>query len=155
MNKTSRTDEPLGGEGFNQSPNALSADLTKNQDLKGRVNARQLRNEDPRARNASSQTLEDNIAATSTTPEDRTATEDLANDTAVIGRVDGNGIETQETFATLYEGSIPPDRRNDRWNPSSMTRLKHGLFTFAKFVGPGFMVAVAYSQFQRPHSPQG
>src|ERR1700761_6465503 len=46
MNRTSRTDEPDLGDGYNQSPNALSNDLTTNQDLNGLVNSRSLRRGD-------------------------------------------------------------------------------------------------------------
>ena len=46
MNKPSRTDEPLEGDGYNQSPNALSNDLTTNADLNGIANSRELGEED-------------------------------------------------------------------------------------------------------------
>lgn len=147
MNKTSRTDEPLGGEGFNQSPNALSADLTKNQDLKGRANARELRGDDPRTRSVSSQTPEDHVLPISTTPEDRRVIKDSTNDAPAIGHVDGNGMGPQVTFAAPSGGFVPPGRNSDDERPTRIARVKHYLFTFAKFVGPGFMVAVAYSEF--------
>lgn len=47
MNKTSRTNEPLKGTGYNQSPNALSNDLTTNEDFNGISNAREFRGNEP------------------------------------------------------------------------------------------------------------
>ncbi|KAJ6088961.1 hypothetical protein N7499_003815 [Penicillium canescens] len=43
MNKTSHTDEPPEGDGYNQSPNPNSNDLTTNEDFNGLVNSRTVR----------------------------------------------------------------------------------------------------------------
>ncbi|CRG87191.1 Manganese transporter SMF1 [Talaromyces islandicus] len=98
MNKTSHTDEPLEGDGYNQSPNPNSNDLTTNEDFNGLVNSRVMRESE-------SQTLPN---ATSNIPEPIVSDAPTDND------------------GTLGQ------------------RVRNMLATFGSFVGPGFMVSVAY-----------
>ncbi len=104
MNCPSRTDELPASDGLNQSPNALSNDLTTNQDLKGLANARERRDAEPPPIPGAAAAAEALAAAT---------------------------VDTVPEFRTGRGGRL------------------HGrakaLVDFAKFVGPGFMIAVAYS----------
>ncbi|RYC65599.1 hypothetical protein CHU98_g555, partial [Xylaria longipes] len=61
MNQTSRTDEPLEGDGLNQSPDAFSNDLVTNQDMNGIANARGRRGRSSRSMDNSGQPIARNI----------------------------------------------------------------------------------------------
>lgn len=58
---------------------------------------------------------------------------------ASVGQAGGDG--DGHSITTL---SVRSSRLRDK---TPIERLKHVLMTFGKFVGPGFMVSVAYSQF--------
>ena len=115
MNRPSRTDEPLEGEGLNQSPNAFSNDLTTNQDLNGRVNSRALKGTEPPP---------------------------LESAGAIMGTEGADSIGGTTSSASNY------GRRSLTY---VVERTKRAVVNFAKFVGPGFMIAVAYSS--SPPSP--
>jgi metal iron transporter len=152
MNRPSRTDEPYEGEGYNQSPNPLSGDLTTNQDLNGIANTRELRNDDPRSISSSSQALQDNIGLGSNPHDGAGGVKTLTNDPAPIGRLDAKGYDAQVIAATILSntsGSLPSDNGGSRQDSSRMGRIKRHLLTYGQFVGPGFMIAVAYSQLSR------
>lgn len=104
MNKTSHSDEPLEGDGYNQSPNPNSNDLTSNEDFNGLVNSRVVRESD-------SQPLPN---AASNVPGQIVSDAPTEND--------GRGALEQ--------------------------RVRKMLATFGSFVGPGFMISVAYSMFR-------
>ncbi len=134
MNKTSRTDEPYEGEdeGYNQSPNAMSNDLVTNQDLNGIVNDREQRGRDARSMGPAG---EIEIEESSTViDEDALAPEKkspvLANEHRDIGQLPTNPSipESFDSSQSLFE------------------RIKYILTTFGKFIGPGFLVSVAYSE---------
>ncbi|QKX63230.1 uncharacterized protein TRUGW13939_10399 [Talaromyces rugulosus] len=101
MNKTSHTDEPLEGDGYNQSPNPNSNDLTTNEDFNGLVNSRVMRESDSQA---------------------------LPN------------------VASNVPGQIASDAptENDGRGSTLGQRVRKMLATFGSFVGPGFMISVAY-----------
>ncbi|KAM7194811.1 Natural resistance-associated macrophage domain containing protein [Rhypophila sp. PSN 637] len=148
----SRTDESYEGEGHNQSPNALSGDLTTNQDLNGIANTRE--NLGARAITSASQDLADGGGTDMNTPPD--TSHDASGGRSVkgtftpIGRLEeeGDGGNGPKPSVDAVKSSAPPPFDLET-NPSrpSMTRfdrLKHTLLTFAQFIGPGFMIAVAY-----------
>jgi len=142
----SRTDEPYEGEGHNQSPNHLAADLTTNEDLNGIANARETRNRDARRIASSSQALEGDGAGSSDEPRSNSQTggEGLANDIlAPIGQSGGIARDRDSKSATPTPG--PPGSGIVRSPSSRLARVKQVLVTYAQFVGPGFMIAVAYS----------
>lgn len=124
MNCPSRTDEDDQGNGWNQSPPGLSADSTTRADLNGIANLRTHRD------------VETSIAAPS--------------------QVDGL-IELQESKGPSREGkgsedlatyntAIPQQRHHaSRYSlPRVFRHMAKTLSKFCKFIGPGFMVAVAY-----------
>ena len=134
MNCPSRTDEPEG-EGFNQNPNALAADLTTRQDLNGRANSRVLRRiassevrnavedepGDSRERNGGEKmgegVVERRVA--------RTGLSHVGRPTDSIDAPEENGMR----------GAISP------WRKHSMD-VFNVVRKFGKFVGPGFMVSM-------------
>jgi metal iron transporter len=155
MNRPSRTDEPFEGEGFNQSPNPLSADLTTNQDLNGLTNLRELRDNDPRAISGSAQALEDDILFNPNPTGDGLDAKAVTNDTAPVGRsplvkgLKGEGLtlEVSAAVASPGGGSSSPDNGSTHHKNSPWSSITQRLMKFSQFIGPGFMIAVAYSQF--------
>jgi len=158
--RPSRTDEPYEGEGHNQSPNPLSADLTTNQDLNGIANTRQIRRRVSRPQCRSSQSFEDDPGQSSTAPTDPGPHPQSTNESpATIGRSGGVGVDAKPSppapsrrgqpgsevgsSSSSFVGSIHP-------GSTRFEHLKHKLFTYAKFIGPGFMISVAYSQLSSP-----
>jgi metal iron transporter len=162
MNRTSRTDEPYEGEleGYNQSPNPLSPALTTNRDLNGIVNTRTQRD----GGQGSSAGLGDDAR-------NRESIADLAPDrdrdgTNSKGLADGF-ISISQPLGTWFEQlrsnrfpvtsssttSASPNGPNNRASgpnkaPGWAQSIKHGVVKFFSFVGPGFMVAVAYSKYE-------
>lgn len=147
---SSRTDEPRKSQGFNQSPNPLSADLTTNQDLNGIANRRV------------------NRTGSTTGTSFRSLQDGAADDGGGRPRPDRDrppgdmGDELIRTHPSLPLVSPPKTQPNlpsstsqvesptlvgsvDREN-SRLERIKHTLITFSQFVGPGFMISVAYSE---------
>jgi len=148
----SRTDEPYDGEGHNQSPNALSADLTTNEDLNGIANTREHRG---LAGTITSADLDDGGGMTTTTPPDPDNNKGggmSANGIKTpIGRLEegGGGGDASSDTVKLRGGSTSDPSYSGAGNPpdpstTRLDRLKRTLYTFAQFVGPGFMIAVAY-----------
>jgi len=147
----SRTDEPLEGDGYNQSPPQLSGDLTTNQDLNGIANSRELRDHGPHSVGSSSNARGDDIAINLEPPNgtDSDAAIKLANGSNVIGQLPGEGFGPVLTAAVVRNrpgSASPPDGGSIPVPlPTRVKRIAHSLVTYTKFVGPGFMIAVAYS----------
>lgn len=136
MNQTSRTDEPYEGDGLNQSPNRFSNDLVTNQDMNGISNARERRGRDPRSTDNSGQTMAQQVPASRDEDDGRVASKGLA-----VG--DGQSTEAGDGAAAKTDVSAAASPR--RGGPTGLLRkTAHYLLTFGKFVGPGFLVAVAY-----------
>ena len=164
MNCPSRTDEPLEGDGHNQNPPSLSNDLTTNQDLNGIANSRELRRTDPPPIAGAGQSTDNDAAgAIADAPPAaggarvrKAAAVDAATPvgSAAPSPDKGGALPIPAGAAAIMAapdpsddgaaGGLPP--RHDRpkgW----LERLRHIFLTFAKFIGPGFMIAVAYSEF--------
>ncbi|OLN93193.1 Manganese transporter SMF1-like protein 2 [Colletotrichum chlorophyti] len=152
MNRPSRTDEPYEGEGYNQSPNPLSNDLTTNEDLNGLVNTRELepgRNGQPLPEGGTG--LPD--AEVSNPDEDKsnkvsdTAAQAASTKTVLLGQPGGEEVQAT-TLPTLHSQYLPS--RNEVATAGNVRipvfeRVKNAVVKFGSFVGPGFMIAVAYS----------
>jgi len=141
MNCPSRNDEPPDDHGWNQSPPIFSADLTTRQDLNGMVNLR----------------------ATRTSGSSSTTRKDQAGDA-----VDGRHAKDRPPRLPLAFGSngktapTPSERaRSPRQSTPSMPspyptqvprsralltaqHVRRTIAKFGTFIGPGFMIAVAY-----------
>ncbi|KAI8934518.1 hypothetical protein NX059_008217 [Plenodomus lindquistii] len=134
MNCPSRTD-PGFDERWNQNPSALNADATTRADLSHMANARLQRSHrihpiDP---------LEDSTGLT----ECPAAEGDGFKTMPVFeqSNVDGHGASLNRHS----RGSITSITKNLRSTISAVPgRLSRVLLKYAKFIGPGFMVAVAY-----------
>ncbi|KAJ0343179.1 hypothetical protein COL154_011386 [Colletotrichum chrysophilum] len=145
MNRPSRTDEPYEGEGYNQSPNPLSNDLTTNEDLNGTVNARQLNAGSSQDKSAA----DDADIARADPSRDKDggpAPGGLSAKTIILGRPSGDGADAAPL--PHAHSQIPPSPsstvHDDKEHSDLVARAKKALMKFGSFVGPGFMIAVAY-----------
>lgn len=155
MNRTARTDEPYEGEltGYNQSPNPLSPALTTNRDLNGIVNIREQRDNGQGAGlGDDSQNRENNAEPAPDEARDRTGGKGLAGGFISIsqpmgrwlGRLSSNHFPIGSSPASASASPTDPPGQGSGTNSWKQT-IKKGLLKFFSFVGPGFMVAVAYS----------
>ncbi|TDZ99594.1 Manganese transporter SMF1 [Colletotrichum sidae] len=150
MNRPSRTDEPYEGEGYNQSPNALSNDLTTNQDLNGRVNSREQRS----GQDFGEPTPDD--ADMSQTERDKNGFAGLTAASVEtfksLGRHPGETASSARLPLARPQSSRAPggggvaiaNANYGTFDRSRVDRVKQALVKFGSFVGPGFMIAVAY-----------
>lgn len=143
MNCPSRTDEPLESDGWNQNPPALAADLTTRQDLIGISNLRTQRSsgislceegvDNPRE-TASSHRLPPENPRAAPQPKIEGKSFEVAATSQPSQSLDMSSSSTPEP--------CPPPRSN-----TFLGRLPHVgrvLAKYTKFIGPGFMVSVAY-----------
>ncbi|KAI0204572.1 natural resistance-associated macrophage protein [Astrocystis sublimbata] len=154
MNQTSRTDEPIESDGLNQSPNQYSNDLVTNQDMNGIVNVRERRGRDPRGLDHSGQPLAQHDVPSS-------AEEESDGGPWEKGLAGGDGgqspgldkmektsyAQVDDDLACQTAGStILPTKRGAGPPPNSTLPRKvlYHVKTLGQFVGPGFLVAVAY-----------
>lgn len=150
----SRTDEPYEGQGHNQSPNHLAADLTTNQDLNGIANSRETRNRDARAILGSSAGQDhDPPMITNEPPDcDKCAVSKSADgNLTTIGRRGGGdggggGSGVKAAVVEVVPLTPPPPTAVNARPTSPLSRLKDIFVAYLKFIGPGFMIAVAYSK---------
>ncbi len=147
MNCPSRTDDLTGHEGWNQNPPRLAADLTTREDLNGIVNLRTQRNagraEDDRAIELPDVEL----------PPD-TSSERPPAIWCQVPLPETSGKQSTEPFtstskvsrrSTTLDTTTPALHRPRRTKfVGSLHRLRGILVKFGKFIGPGFMIAVAY-----------
>ncbi|KAI1741827.1 natural resistance-associated macrophage protein-domain-containing protein [Xylaria scruposa] len=143
MNRTSRTDEPYEGEGLNQSPNAFSNDLVTNQDMNGIANARERRGHTSRSMQNSGQPIARDNPTSLKEDDDTDSCKGLADgDGQSPGKTEKSAQVNENSVASAYDATgLSPDRGG----PTSLPRkLLYHIVTLGKFVGPGFLVAVAY-----------
>ncbi|KAK9372337.1 natural resistance-associated macrophage protein-domain-containing protein [Lipomyces chichibuensis] len=120
MNCPSRTDDSLVHPTWNQSPQHLNGDLTTRQDFNGIVNLREQRESGNNAVNMQISGVD----------EEDTPSEDIAKLAS-----DGEGAQgTMRCKDSPWKVSLARYSR----------RILAILIKYAKFVGPGFMIAVAY-----------
>jgi metal iron transporter len=137
MNCPSRTD-PDYPEGWNQNPNALNADATTNADFDHMANAKLQRDHRIDPADATTGVIE---------PTERDMTERPHNTKPFDGQRTA-GTSGDNGSGTLI-GSPPGDagRGNKNWRMKIHEFPRRGsrvLLKYAKFIGPGFMVSVAY-----------
>ncbi len=142
MNQTSRTDEPYEGDGLNQSPNAFSNDLVTNEDMNGIANARERRGCNSRSMVNSGQPITQHIPV-SPDEDDRTSLDEKG-----LARGDGQSPEKPRKSAQVNNGpaaaSVAGSPRRRGGPTSLLQKVFQYIVTLGKFVGPGFLVAVAY-----------
>lgn len=171
MNCPSRNEEPLEHEGWNQNPSALAADLTTREDLNGTVNRRtnqDFGDQDEDARTEEGQ--EGNSVDYHRLPNrnDEQSPKNLGGNDNPLRLLDPKAEESSgpqrrrsrssrryESFPALEPTDTPNTAASIRESPSrrgghqrkmlQSARDAGRIFTkFLGFVGPGFMVAVAY-----------
>lgn len=170
MNCPSRNDEPMEGEGWNQNPPALAADLTTREDLNGKVNQRTNQDSSKEDEDARSKLYTDGSHVA------RPPQDDVRRPS--VGFVDGDpqpevshtswqsrlahrrsssksgrslttfpAIEALVTSSSQRSNGESPSRRNavpPNKALKSLQTIGQVLRKFLGFIGPGFMVAVAY-----------
>jgi len=142
MNCPSRNDEPPHDHGWNQSPPIFSADLTTRQDLNGMVNLRATRTS-----NFSDLASKDDAADA---VDDR-HTEDppprLPLPSGSNGKTAPTPSERARTPSRHSTPSMPSPNPTQLTHSKSLLTVQHVGRTIAKFgtfIGPGFLIAVAY-----------
>lgn len=128
MNQTSRTDDTLNNPGWNQNPPPLNPDETTREDFNGIVNLRQLRGRNQLPGGPG---------------EDRVFERETAGDgDSSRAPAKGTGNELVVTASSRDQVRHDPARALTVQFP--VPRLLKPFLKFASFVGPGFMIAVAY-----------
>ncbi|KAH7024661.1 transporter smf2 [Microdochium trichocladiopsis] len=141
MNKTSRTDEPYEGDGLNQSPNELSNDLVTNQDLNGIANERNRRGRDRVLDDSGQAVAQDSGSVPDSVPaQPYRGVQNLAT---LLHAATGQSPGKRTLTAQVLDDRPPADTTGGVGG-SLLHRARHGFLDFAKFIGPGFLVAVAY-----------
>ncbi|KAJ4128079.1 NRAMP-like transporter smf-3 [Fusarium equiseti] len=141
MNKTSHTDEPFeGDDGYNQSPSPFSNDLTTNEDFNGIVNNRTMLQMDSQLPpDATSKNL-GQVAHDGPVKKDSqvNATSRLAHESIDHGQPSNGGLRISAP------ANHPPASAGDAGDGTPLQRFKKMAIRIGSFVGPGFMVSVAY-----------
>ena len=159
MNCPSRTDEPPISDGYNQSPNPLSNDLTTNADLNGLANSRELRRTEPPSIQSAGQAVGDEAGGDNATAEHPGSSPGPA---ATPPSKEGvfSGMPRVASQLAASAGSVFSSNGGGSGGSAGTgnrksfgVRLMHVFMTIAKFIGPGFMIAVAYSTIQPLLSP--
>ncbi|MCJ1463212.1 hypothetical protein MMC07_001817 [Pseudocyphellaria aurata] len=141
MNCPSRTDEPLVPDGWNQNPPRLSADLTTREDLNGMANLRTQRSsashvdevQAGEVRDSASENRPPGLRARNHSIEVRSKSFAVQ---VFSPASPSQGLSSSVTLDTL------PSSRNTGWG--YLQHVGRVLKKFGKFIGPGFMVSVAY-----------
>lgn len=137
MNCPIRTD-PAPDEGHNQNPPELAREITTNNSLNHRRNSTSSRNTRIHLDDGSHGSLGEEIA----TKEDGTRRE--GKDGKQVGvDVQRRKSEIGSLFGVFGNGR-QPDQGNQSWFSGKTHKLKKVLIKYSKFIGPGFMVSVAY-----------
>ncbi|WYZ42381.1 hypothetical protein EsH8_VI_000080 [Colletotrichum jinshuiense] len=151
MNRPSRTDEPYEGEGYNQSPNHLSNDLTTNEDLNGTVNARELEpGNDGQALSHGKHGVGGADIYRSDADwgrdGDRPAAVAAPAKPVVLGHPEGEEAQAVPLPPPHSQHLPSPNGNTDggQIQQPFFSRIKNAAVKFGSFVGPGFMIAVAY-----------
>ncbi|KIW14207.1 hypothetical protein PV08_06988 [Exophiala spinifera] len=155
MNRPSRNDDTEDHPHWNQSPHALSGDLTTRADLNGIVNLREQRENESSLDNNEQEQI--NTHPINAPEPDATATKDPS-----IVQVDPQDQHQSSTDADLTafqqqqqqqppsaaDYASPPLFPTSNANTSRPRRILAKAVTtlqkYVKFIGPGFMIAVAY-----------
>lgn len=133
MNQPSRTDENLDHPGWNQNPSSLNADATTRNDFNGIINLRNRR--DHSLQTTGSQDGLARIAVIPPSPPPDSSSSPPTKKAAA----GGDGVMTTTT------GNDTPQSRSKALTISiSVPKFLRPILKFASFIGPGFLIAVAY-----------
>lgn len=146
MNCPSRTDETTDREGWNQNPPGLAADLTTRQDLNGIANSRAQRNHLTNITELAEGAIEhgNNVEQPDRGAKDIELNNKSCTQSLGIEQLpDGNIIRSNLRSGRLFSrrGSGPGHVEVAR---GFVRRSGQVLVKYSKFIGPGFMISVAY-----------
>ena len=133
MNCPSRNDEVEAHPDWNQSPNALSSDLTTRQDLNGIANLRISRHHLPPQNAALDEAVVSNEPANFLPS---------SSEAMVSGGAPHRLVASPLSVA--FSGNHKTSSGVYRRMRTSWIQVTETCFSLARFVGPGFLVAVAY-----------
>ncbi|KAG2419562.1 transporter protein SMF2 [Aspergillus terreus] len=134
MNCPSRTDDTLEHPGWNQNPPALNADLTTRNDFNGIANSKVHR----RHASGVGGTSGEGIAAM---PSQRPEQDD--NGTEIEKKTPGEVVAATPGCESPGDNR-PPRRSFTTFTSSLFVRMAQSIVKFSRFIGPGFLIAVAY-----------
>jgi metal iron transporter len=147
MNRPSRNDDTEDHPDWNQSPHALSADLTTRADLNGIVNLREQHDNDSSLDNSD----QDQINIRPIDTEEPPSTPNKTPGSVKVGpkthdqqHSSDPGISAVQQPTTTFSRFTNLRNTNLRSPKGVWNRLVAILQKYAKFIGPGFLIAVAY-----------
>lgn len=135
MNCPSRTDDTLEHPGWNQNPPALHADLTTRNDFNGIANSKVHRKHASGVGGAAAEGIA-TLGSQQQNQDDHAPEIEKKNPDEVVAATPGYDLPE--------DNSRPPRRPLTTFMSSSFLRLAHSIVKFSRFVGPGFLIAVAY-----------
>ena len=133
MNCPSRTDYVPEDNGWNQNPSTLAADLTTRQDLNGMVNMR-------RQRKAGSRDDDDDAHVSEAQKDPLGHLTDFKESKSKTSLAMGKSLGTAPSVTSCQENTLSIESGFSR----HLYRVGRSLMKFGRFIGPGFMVSVAY-----------
>ena len=134
MNCPSRPDETESHPDWNQNPQSLNADATTRADLNGITNRRIHRDHDI--------SISSDIAINQPISP-YTFEKDPEKSVYIREARTSNDVSTSPAAAVSHDGASPSSSIIP-WHRRVATRLTSVLIKYSKFVGPGFLIAVAY-----------
>lgn len=141
MNQTSRTDETIGHPGWNQNPPFLNADATTRHDFNGMINLRERQDNSL----ASTTGSEDGLARIAVLPDPDQTTPTSLPPKGTVGTGQEEATTMASTLANATAANDSPQSRSKALTVAiSVPRFFRPLVKFASFIGPGFLIAVAY-----------
>ncbi|KNG82246.1 manganese transporter pdt1 [Aspergillus nomiae NRRL 13137] len=135
MNCPSRTDDTLDHPGWNQNPSDLNADVTTRNDFNGIANSKVHREH----ASGAGATMGESIA----TVEPQLHGRDR-NDTESEKKMPGEVVSAASGYQSPERNSRSLRHSFKTPIKSSLLRMAQSIVKFARFVGPGFLIAVAY-----------
>lgn len=142
MNCPSRPDPyALDNDGHNQSPHPLA--LATNSDMNGLANRRPR--SDHKLRHQDEDGLDERIGPVSDVRDAGTGQEKML----ASGKIEDKEVDSRECTRGAGDAEERLDTTPENAGPSTslarqFRKLKHIIIKFSKFIGPGFMIAVAY-----------
>ncbi|KAB8216526.1 natural resistance-associated macrophage protein-domain-containing protein [Aspergillus novoparasiticus] len=135
MNCPSRTDDTLEHPGWNQNPSDLNADVTTRNDFNGIANSKVHR----KHASGVGAAMREGIA----TVEPQLHCRDR-NDTESEKKMPGEVVSAASGYQTPERNSRSPRRSLETSITAPFSHMVQSIVKFARFVGPGFLIAVAY-----------
>jgi metal iron transporter len=143
MNCPSRVDSDDGTKGWNQNPPDLAADLTTRGDLGKLANSRTRSDHRSQgAEDAGLEVLNSNVGGVETAKESSATKKETTSEKHNAAEADVTvtaGIEETSAATGGEDGT-----GKDSLYKKIVQRFNKTLYQYAKFIGPGFMIAVAY-----------